>query len=51
MFLINIRHYLEIATRLIYIKASLKYVNILLENDILSQMYLPNILLLSLKQI
>ena len=37
---INIPHYLEIATRLIYIKATLIYINGL-TNDTLSQNYSP----------
>ena len=51
VFVINISHYLEIVTRLINIKASLKYTNVLTENDILSQIYSPNILVLSLNEI
>ena len=51
VFVINISHYLEIVTRLINIKASLKYTNVLTENDILPQIYSPNILVLSLNEI
>ena len=51
VFVINIQQYLEIATRLIYIKASLKYINFLTENDILSQICSLNILVLSFEKI